>query len=280
MNKLLLLSVLLVPGFAVAQTNPGAEITTTLTQVREEPEAFKNVKIRFTVQFCSLGNLSNPFFTQFTPTEYVNFHAWADEQPIWQKSSYEDVFGMLFYGKNNDDLGELCSTSIYQRLEVSGVVRNTFQNIPWIEVTSFRTIDGSVDTATLAHLYRGEQHMQNRRWQRAVSEFSLANTENAPTSVLFAVQKNLGICNLRMGEAEAARTHLSAASEINSSDLQVKRLLATASEAPSSGLDRSVDKSSVKEHERPLWEAFASTASATKSNSSNQTKTVETSARN
>ncbi len=277
MNKLLLLSVLFVPGFAVAQTNPGVEITTTLTQVREEPEAFKNVKIRFTVQFCSLGNLSNPFFTQFTPTEYVNFHAWADEQPIWQKTAYEDVFGMLFYSKNNDDLGELCSTKIYQRLELSGVVRNTFQGTPWIEVTGYEALDGSVDTATLAHLYRGEQHMQNRRWQRAVSEFRLANTDNAPTSVQFAVQKNLGICNLRMGEVDSARTHLSAASEIDSTDVQVKRLLATAKEAPASGLDRTVDKGSVKEHERPLWEAFAATASGSKSN---PTKTAETSVRN
>ena len=265
MNKLLLLSVLFVPALAAAQTNPGVEISTTLTEVRTEPEAFKNVKIRFTVQFCSLGNLSNPFFTQFTPTEYVNFHAWADEQPIWQKTAYEDVFGMLFYSKSNDDLGELCSTKIYQRLELTGVVRNTFHGTPWIEVTSYTSLDGSVDTATLTNLYRGELHMQNRRWQRAVSEFSLANTEDAPTSVQFAVQKNLGTCYLRMGEADAARTHLSAASEIDSSDLQVKRLLATANEAPSKGLDRTVDKNSVKEHERPLWDAFASTATNTKS---------------
>ena len=52
----------------------GVAVPTTLTTVRSEPEAFKNVKVQFTLQFASLGKLSNPFFTKFTPTDYANFY--------------------------------------------------------------------------------------------------------------------------------------------------------------------------------------------------------------
>src|SRR6185369_14413694 len=45
----------------------GTAVPATLAQVRAEPEAYKNVKITFTVQFASLGRISNPFFTKFTP---------------------------------------------------------------------------------------------------------------------------------------------------------------------------------------------------------------------
>jgi len=42
-------------------------VITTLKQVREHPDAFRNVKVQFDIQFATLGRISNPFFTQFVP---------------------------------------------------------------------------------------------------------------------------------------------------------------------------------------------------------------------
>jgi hypothetical protein len=234
----------------------GTAVPTTLTQVRAEPEAFKNVKVSFTVQFASLGKIANPFFTKFTPTDFANFYAWADEQPIWQERVYGDVFGMLFLAKANDKLEELYTLKLYQRLQITGVIRNTFQNMPWIEVTDFELLEGQLDTAVLTHLHRGEKLMEQRLWQRAIAELSLAPGEGVPTHALRATHKNLGICMLRMGEPQAAIGYLESAAQMGGSDAEVDSLLATARTQPDQAIDRTVDARGLKDSERPMWEAF------------------------
>lgn len=235
----------------------GTPVRTTLSEVRDNPEAYKSVKVQFTAQFTSLGKLSNPFFTKFTPTEYSNFYVWADEQPIWQEKSYENVFGMLFLSKTHPKLEQLYALRLYQRIEVTGIVRNTFQNMPWIEVTDFGPVEGQLDTAVLTHLYRGEKLMDQRLWPRAIAELSLVPGEGVPPPALRAAHKNLGVCLLRMGEAQAAIGYLESASELaENTDLEVLDLLALAKNSPDQAIDRTVDARGLKESERPMWEAF------------------------
>lgn len=235
----------------------GSAVNTTLSQVRAEAEAYRGVKVCFTVQFASLGRISNPFFTKFTPSEYANFYAWADEQPIWQEKQYGEVFGMLFLSKSHPKLEELYTMRLYQRVKVTGVVRNTFQDQPWIEVSDFEVEGGQLDTAVLTHLYRGEQLMEQRLWQRAIAELSLAPGAGVPPQAMLAVNKNLGTCLLRMGEVASAVSYLEAASQLaKGKDMQVEKLLAQAKGNPEEALDRTVDARSLKDHERPMWEAF------------------------
>lgn len=235
----------------------GVAVNTTLTHIRSEPEAYKNVKVNFTVQFASLGRIANPFFTKFTPTDFANFYAWADEQSIWQEKSYDDVFGFLFFSKFHPRLEQLYTLRLYQRMSCTGVIRNTFQGQPWIEVTDFEVQDGQLDMAVLAHLSRGEKLMEQRMWQRAIAELSLAPGAGVPDHALRAAHRNLGICLLRLGEAEAAIGYLQSAAELgNGNDLEVENLLAMAKNQPGQAIDRSVDSKSLRESERPMWEAF------------------------
>jgi hypothetical protein len=258
MRTALIVSFLLGAAALPAQDREfGTAVATTLSQVRAEPEAFKNVKVTFTIQFASLGRISNPFFTKFTPTDFANFYGWADEQPIWQEKAYNDVFGMLFLAKSHPKLEELYEMKLYQRLQVTGVIRNTFQNQPWIEVTDFENASGQLDTAVLTHLFRGEKLMEQRLWQRAVAELSLAPGEGVPPQALRATHKNLGICMLRMGEAQAAIGYLESAQKMGTgSDTELQTLLATARTAPDQAIDRTVDSKGLKDSERPMWEAF------------------------
>ena len=258
MRTALFVSFLLGVAALPAQTNEfGEAVRTNLTTVRENPEAFKNVKVTFTVQFTSLGKISNPFFTKFTPTEFANFYAWADEQPIWQEKSYEDVFGMLFLSKSHPKLERLYTLRLYQRLELTGIIRNTFQNAPWIEVLDFEVLGEQLDTAVLTHLYRGEKYMEQRQWPRAIAELSLAPGTGVPVHAVQAANRNLGICLLRMGEPQTALSYLESASNLaNGKDLEVENLLAMAKSAPEQAIDRTVDSRGLKDSERPMWEAF------------------------
>ena len=122
------------PAFCGVQDHD-VVIATTLTAVRGTPDAFKNVAVHFTVQFNQLGKISNPFFTRFVPNDFVNFYGWPSEQPIWRKDVYDDVFGLLFLSKEHKQLTDLYKLKTYDRVDVTGVVRNVFQGAPWVEVT-------------------------------------------------------------------------------------------------------------------------------------------------
>ncbi|MEZ5966112.1 MAG: hypothetical protein R3F56_19910 [Planctomycetota bacterium] len=233
-------------------------VCTTLSQVRAHPDAYRNVKVQFDIQFATLGGISNPFFTQFVPTDFANFHAWAVEQPIWRKQAFDDVFGLLFISKSSDQLQELYNTSTFQRLRVTGLVRNTFQNQPWIEVTEYDKLDEQVGWATLSHLYRADQWMERRQWQQALSELSLASQGSNPSDVLSEIYKTMGVCYLRVGESERALAHLQSAKKMAGErpDPEIEGLIATASLDPSRELDRAVNKTEIREFERPMWEVF------------------------
>ncbi len=253
-------------GIAVGQHQQYSDqvtiIDTTLTHVRATPAAFRNVWIRFPVQFVSVGRVSNPFFTEFVPAQFANFYAWADEQPIWRREAYDDMFGNLFFSKENARVHELYEVKLYTRMWLTGIVRNTFQDQPWIEIVDFSLQGGAVTTASLAHLYQGEKLMEKRRWHEAISELSLAPTAGAPDALLAAVNKNLGICYLRMGEVGAALTHLNSAVALQGDtiDHETRQLIAVATRDPRAGLDRVTDTLGIKDWERPMWEAFEDAA--------------------
>ena len=86
-------------------------------------------------------------------------------------------------------------------------------------------LSDQVDAAVLAHLYRGEQFMSERRWQRAIAELSLAPGSGVPAIVQSAAYKNLGICLLRLGEADTAASYLASAQLLDKGDKEVGQLL-------------------------------------------------------
>ncbi len=235
----------------------GQVVSTTLTAIRQNPEAYKNVWVSFTAQFAAIGRVSNPFFTQFVPSEYANLHVWADEQAIWQEEDYRDVFGLMFLSKESELLQSLYKQKVYQRLSFTAVVRNTFQGQPWIEVIGFSEVSGKLNTATLAHIYRGEKYMAERQWTKAISELSLAPAANVPQAVLAEIHKELATCYLRLGESGTAVSHLeSAMSMMPEVTRELQQLAQVAQNNPETELDRSVNSVELSDHERPMWEAF------------------------
>jgi hypothetical protein len=237
-------------------TDFGVAVATTLTQIQAEPQAYRSVKVTFTMQFASLGRITNPFFTKFTPTDFANFYGWADEQPIWREQAYQDLFGTIFLSKSNDQLEELYNLSTYDRIRVTGVIRDTFQGAPWIEVLSFAKQPTQLDTALLTHLYRGEKLMDQRLWQRAIAELAFVPGASVPAPALKAAYKSLGVCLLRVGEAKTAATYLASAASLDGKDGEIRSLLAIARDQPDQAIDRTVDARTLKDHERPMWEAF------------------------
>ena len=245
------------PASVGGTSDENSIVVTTLEAMRANPEAFKSVSVKFPIQFCSVGKIANPFFTRFVPSDYANFYVWSDSQEIWKRGDYESVFGMLFLSKESKILSSLYELELYDRVWVTGVVRNVFQGEPWIEAIEFSPNAGKLNTATLSHMFRGQAYMGRREWHRAISEFSLAPGEELPQHVLSAIHKNLGVCYLRLGEAQLAVEHFDlSVSMAGRKNYDLEGLQATARDRPETGLDLTVDRSSLQDHERPIWEAF------------------------
>lgn len=235
----------------------GKIVTTSLSQIRRAADAYRHVWVRFKVQFVSMGTVKNPFFTRFVPAKYANFYAWAAEQKIWRKEEYETPFPLLFLSKRSPQLEELYQLKLYTQLEVIGIVRNVFSGEPWIEIKGFKQGSSKVTTGVLAHLYRGEQYMKKRDWQKAISELSLAYADQIPDYVLAATHQNLALCHLRLGEAAIAVKHMRRAMALTRDpDAETRRLAQVAENNPEMELDRSVAGAQIADHERPMWEAF------------------------
>ncbi len=241
---------------AVSQTEDSLVVPTTLSALRQTPDAFRGVTVAFDVHFASMGSVENPFFTRFTPTDFANFYVWADEQPIWQREAYNQVFGHMFLSKSSDQIDKLYELNLYEHVRLTAVVRNTFMDMPWIEVLSFAGTGNALATPTLAHMYRGEQFMAKRQWQRAISELSLAPTGNLANPVMAAIEANLGTCYLSIGEASKGESHLSSSISYFDQNLEVQRQLRVAKSDPSRALDTSVEAVEIADNQRPMWEAF------------------------
>ena len=101
----------------------GTILETNLDTIRSNPEAYKGLVVQFPIQFCSFGQIQNPFFTRFVPSLYTNFYGWSTSQKIWQRSQYDDVCGTLFISKDSEHLESLYGLKLYDRIMVKGVVR-------------------------------------------------------------------------------------------------------------------------------------------------------------
>ena len=250
------------PGYAQEHVNDddpttGKIVNTTLSEILMAADAYRNVWVRFPVQFVSVGTVKNPFFTRFVPSKFANFYAWAAEQEIWRYEEYTAPFPLLFLSKSSSQLERLYELKLYKQLYVTAVVRNVFQGEPWIQVMAFNEIDAQVTTGVLTHLYRGEQFMKQREWSKAISELSLAPAANAPDNVAAHVHKDLAVCFLRLGEPGTAIRHLDIAmSKMKEPDADIRRLAYVAVKTPEKELDRTITGAQVADHERPMWEAF------------------------
>lgn len=229
---------------------------TTLQTIRDIPDAFKNVWVRFTGQFFSVGPIHNPFFTRFTRADYVNFAVWAHDQKIWEKEEFDNPCSTLFCSKASGDLlTTVYDLQMYERVRVTGIVRNTFKGEPWIEVNRVEPIAGRITTASLTHLGRARRMIQNHRWQQATVELNLASSQSLTEHARGWVHAYLGLCYMRVGKPNEAEDHLEVAAGLLPQEQDVQEWLDGLARDPRGEVDTHVTMSQVRSGDRPMWEA-------------------------
>jgi len=84
------------------------------------------------------------------------------------------------------------SLSKFARFEATGEIRSTFDNKPWILVTSIREIPNSLTGKTIRHLARGYRYLKAEDHLNAVLEFNRAFSETLPEKVKALIHKEEG----------------------------------------------------------------------------------------
>ncbi len=228
---------------------------TTLSAIRDNPEAFKNVWVTFEIQFGGLSTVYNPFFTRFVPTDYVGLSAWGTEQEIWKLEEFRKDFHFLFVDKRSSAAIPLYKLKKFQRARVVALVRNTFQGTAWIEITELTPLPKSLDEATLFHMVRGETLMKEGKWKAARAQLMKASASpNAPGKVKGVIWSDLAVCYTKTGDFPQARKALALAKQAWPDYPQTKHLAQVLQERPIQGMDNRVEVSNLKEWEKPLWQ--------------------------
>lgn len=121
-----------------------------IQKVINKPIVFKNQAIQFELVYNSYGgdDIWLPFYTPFTPENFIPFSGWSPSAPIWESGVYSEPLRTLFIRRNERglDIWNWPGGERFSIIEVSGIVKSTYDGIPWIQVSSITRVSDPVFT--------------------------------------------------------------------------------------------------------------------------------------
>lgn len=229
---LLALSSLCMAPVSAKENGTSAQAILTFRELRANPEAYRTSELTFRGQFHKLSNVFSPFFTFYTPSAYVNFSAWEYDAPLWVKEVYKSDFPFLYVAKSDRRICALVSElPPYTRFEAKGRIQSTFDNIPWIQVTSFRVLPDRLNKNTIRYMAKGYALRDKNKYLDAAVAFSRAWKETLPLEVKALIRKEEGKCLYAGGSYEEASEVLDEALDLVTSPEEKKEVAFVLKEA-------------------------------------------------
>jgi hypothetical protein len=188
-----------------------SERSVTLGVVLASPEVWRDVPVSFVFQFRQPAKAGPSFFTKFEPDQWLNFVAWPDEAPLWEKKAFDSDFPHLFIRRDSPDAKVVGAAAIYDRFLASAVVRDVIKGKPWIEVTAVRKLPEKISEGSLVHLVKGLTLRDHRRFEAAAREFEAADGDTLPVSVRLVGMREHALALLNARDPKAAEERMLAA---------------------------------------------------------------------
>jgi hypothetical protein len=208
-----------------------AERSVALAKILAAPESWRDLPVSFTIQFRQPLKNAAAFFTRFEPDQWLNFAAWPDEAPLWEKKAYDTDFQHLFIRRTSPDFKAIGTAATYDRFVVSGVVREVLKGKPWIEVVSVRKLQEKITEGSLVHLVKGLMLRDHRRYDSAAREFEAADGEGLPLSVRLLAMREQAFALLNARKPKSAEDRLVLAAALDPENAETALALAEVREA-------------------------------------------------
>lgn len=160
----------------------------TLTEINENPVAWRGVPVELVIQFQAPLESWRPWLTRFDERRYKGYSAWGDEQLLWKPRDFASPAMRLFARRGSQAEKAFVNAPLYRRFRITAVVRNIFESTPWIEILEAELLDRSIGQGTLIHAGRALVHKKEGRHAAAIEQYGRALAAPMPSAMKAALE--------------------------------------------------------------------------------------------
>jgi hypothetical protein len=164
------------PSAARGFEAPAAEEVPLVTwrELAERPCRWLGRTVRVRVQVESHPSDWKPYVTRFGTGQFDALQGWTDEQFPWVQAEFEAPLVRVFARKGSAAASGLSGAKPYARFELTGVVREVFLDLPWVEVVAALPMGDAIEEASVIHAARAIELMGESAWDLAELELDQA----------------------------------------------------------------------------------------------------------
>ncbi len=162
-----------------------------LEKLQADPVGWKDVPVILTLQFGQKYRSFNPFYTRFTPDQYLNFSAWSDGAELWDREQYRKVHPFFFVERNDGFARRLGETATRARFTCRAIVRDVFRGEPWIQVSEVRDEADAVGPEVVRAVLRGHQAFDKGDRDGAIAAYREALARHPGAGAEAAIHRHI-----------------------------------------------------------------------------------------
>lgn len=160
----------------------------------DRPIQWLGQTVRMQLQFSNGVATWNPYMTRFGTGQFTAFQAWTDEQFPWIKSEYDAPAVRVFSRTDSASDWALEAAKPGARFEMTVIVRETFLELPWVEVVGILPLAERISEGTSIHAAKACELMKARSFGLAASELEQAITDDLPPLARTELERLLVLC--------------------------------------------------------------------------------------
>jgi hypothetical protein len=150
--------------------------------------------VRMHLQFSGRIAAWNPYMTRFGAGQFAAFQAWTDEQFPWIKAEYDAPAVRVFSRSGSAAEWALENAKPGARFEMTVIVRETFLDLPWVEVVEVLPLAERISEGASIHAGKACELLNSRSFGLAESELQQAITDDLPPLARTELERLLALC--------------------------------------------------------------------------------------
>jgi len=164
---------------------------TYLSDILNSPQCWLDVPVRIPLRFSRIGNIYNPFFTQFNSEQYINFAAWDIQAPIWNQDGFNNDYPHFYFEKDNPEAKTFMKLNTFDTVCVLAKATSIFRQKPYFRVVWVCSMGGNLNVDNLRVLYQGMKSLKQRNFDQAMKSFQVVLTTNPPVDIGLMLHKTI-----------------------------------------------------------------------------------------
>ncbi len=172
----------------------------TLNDLLKTPREYVDVEVKFKVYFDAAGKNFNPYFTRFNEEAWGNFSAYPIDARLYDKRDFPRPYPFFFASKMDKDWKRVKDVDHLRVIQITGVVRDVFQNQPWIEVLSWSGSSGGLSEDDVRDVVHADANYVAGKYKDAARLYERADSSSLPGTVRADLQRRLGDAYFHAGE--------------------------------------------------------------------------------